>query len=102
MGNVDIIRLAKECPGTVIAIQAADLAEAGRRLVVEARASMEQEASRKAASHLLTKEDVMQRLSVSETTLWRWRKAHYLEPVSVGGQSRYRSEDIDAIMEGRK
>ena len=102
MGNVDLIRLAKECPGTVIAIQAGDLAKANRTLVEEVRAYLEKEAGRKAASVLLTKEQVMQRLNVSDTTLWRWGKCGYLVPITVGGQLRYKSTDIEEIMEGKK
>ncbi len=100
MANVDIIRLAKECPGTVVAIQATDIVEANRRLVDEVRTFLEQEAVRKASSCLLTKEQVMKRLNVSDSTLWRWRKAGYLVPVEVGGQVRYKSQDIDKITEG--
>lgn len=102
MGSVDIIRLAKECPGTVIAVQASDLAEGARRLVDEVRADIERQEARKASSCLLTKEQVMQRLNVSAPTLWRWRKAGYLVPVEVGGQLRYKSQDIDKIVEGGK
>lgn len=102
MGSIDIIRLAKECPGTVVAVQANDLAEAGRRLVDLVRVEVEKEAGRKAASTLLTKEQVISRLNVSETTLWRWKKRGYLIPLAVGGQLRYKSQDIEDIMEGRK
>ena len=101
MGNVDIIRLAKECPGTIVSLQAADLAEAGRRLIDQVRVEVEKEARSKAASSLLTKEQVMQRLNVSDTTLWRWKKSGYLLPVEVGGQHRYKSIDIDKIVEGK-
>ena len=81
MGNVDIIRLANECPGTIISVKASDLAEAARHLVNEVRADIERQEVRKAAAHLLTTEQVMQRLNVSAPTLWRWRKAGYLVPV---------------------
>lgn len=101
MGNVDIIRLAKECPGTIVSVQAADLAEAGRRLIDQVRVEVEKEARSKAASSLLTKDQVMQRLNVSDTTLWRWKKSGYLLPVEVGGQLRYKSIDIDKIVEGK-
>lgn len=102
MANIDIIRLVKECPGTVIAVQVEDLAAANRRLVDEVRADMEREAGRKAASVLLTKEQVISRLNISGTTLWRWGKSGYLVPVTVGGQLRYKSEDIDEIVEGKR
>ena len=102
MANVDIIRLAKECPGTVIAVQASDLAEGARRLVDEVRADIERQEARKAAAELLTTEQVMHLLKVSEPTLWRWRKAGYLMPVAVGGQLRYKSQDVEEIMEGRR
>lgn len=100
MSGVDIIKLAKECPGTIVAIQAGDFLEAGRRLVDEITARKEEARARLAASSLLTKEQVIQRLNVSDTTLWRWKKSGYLVPVEVGGQLRYKSAEIDAIVEG--
>lgn len=102
MGNIDIIRLAKECPGTVVAIQASDLAESARRLVTEVRESLEREEARKASSQLLTKAQVMERLNVSSSALWRWAQAGYLVPMRVGGQLRYKSVDVDEIVEGKR
>lgn len=102
MSNVDIIRLAKECPGTIVSVNVSDLHEGARRLVDEVRAALEKEAARKASSKLLTRAEVIERLSISAETLWRWKKAGYLVPVEVGGQLRYKSQDIDEIVEGRK
>lgn len=85
----------------MVAIKAGDIMEANRRLVEDVRASLLQDALRKASARLLTKEQVMHILSVSAPTLWRWGKVGYLVPVEVGGQVRYRSQDIDAIVEGK-
>lgn len=85
----------------MVAIKAGDIMEANRRLVEDVRTTLLQEAILKATARLLTKEQVMRTLNVSAPTLWRWRKVGYLVPVEVGGQIRYKSQDIDAIVEGK-
>ena len=101
MENVDVIKLAKAFPGAIIAIQAGDLVAANARLIDEAKANMERAAAQKAGAHRVTAEEVMETLRISETTLWRWQKSGYLVPLNVGGQRRYKSADVEAIMEGK-
>lgn len=52
--------------------------------------------------HLLTREMVMEKLNIVPSTLWRWAKSGYLVPVNVGGQRRYKSTDVDEILEGKR
>ena len=96
---IDIVTLAKEAPGTIIAVQAGDLMEATNRLIDQVRADLEKELTARATAKMLTKDTVMELLGVSSTTLWRWEKLGYLVPVMVGGQRRYKSWDIEQIME---
>lgn len=97
---IDILTLAKEAPGTIIAVRADDLMEANTRLIDQVRADLEKELAERNTATLMTRETVLEQLNVSPTTLWRWEKRGYLVPVEVGGQRRYKSTDIKRIMEG--
>lgn len=99
---LDIIHIAKEAPGTILAVRADDLVAANESLIGKIRADIEREIEARRSAKLLTKETVIELLSVSSTTLWRWEKSGYLVPVNVGGQRRYRSTDVNEIMEGQK
>lgn len=95
-----MIMLAKEAPGTIISVPVGDLVEANKRLVETAISGLERAVSAKDSAVLLTREQVMQKLNVVPSTLWRWQKRGYLVPIRVGGENRYRSTDIDKILEG--
>lgn len=99
---LDIIRIAQECPGTIIAVRAEDLVEANNRLIDQVRRGLETELARRDAAVFMTRDQVMEKLSVSSATLWRWQKRGYLVPVNVGGQRRYKSTDINEILEGKR
>ena len=45
-------------------------------------------------------EKAMELLSISKSTIWRWKQRGYLVPIRVGGNDRYRIQDIKKIMEG--
>ena len=49
---------------------------------------------------LLTTEKAMELLSIRKSTIWRWKQRGYLVPIRVGGNDRYRIQDIKKIMEG--
>ena len=97
---IDLIQLAKEAPGTIISVPVEALVDANKRLVETAISSIEQAASMKDSATLLTRDQVLKKLNVVPSTLWRWQKRGYLVPVRVGGENRYRSTDIDKILEG--
>ncbi len=99
---IDIVSLAKEAPGTIIAVRADDLMEANTRLIDQVRADLEREIHEKRTAAFLTREMVLEKLNVAPSTLWRWQKSGYLVPVNVGGQRRYKATDIDKILEGDK
>ena len=99
--SIDLIQLAKEAPGTIISVPVEALVNANKILVETAISSLERSVSAKDSAVLLTREQVMQKLNVAPSTLWRWQKRGYLVPVRVGGENRYRSTDIDKIVEGK-
>lgn len=97
---LDIIRIAKEAPGTIIAVPVEALVDANTRLVEKALADLERAVVEKRETIYLTRDQVLAKLNVVPSTLWRWQKRGYLVPVKVGGENRYRSTDIDKILEG--
>lgn len=56
-------------------------------------------ASTEAKDALLTPDQAADTLQISKVTLWRWEKQGYLVPVSIGGKKRYKSRDIQRIIE---
>lgn len=50
---------------------------------------------------LLTKQEVMDGIGVSSTTLWLWEKKKYLLPVKIGRKVFYRAEDILKLRNGK-
>ena len=50
---------------------------------------------------LLTPEQVLRILSISNTTLWRIAKSGELCPIFVAGTKRYRLSDVNAYIERR-
>ena len=50
---------------------------------------------------LITKQDVIDKLHVSSTTLWIWEKRKYLVPVKIGRRIFYKRRDVNNLM-GRK
>lgn len=83
-----------------VTITAGDLVKANSQLVTDAKRELTEEISRKESVTYLTREMVVNKLSVDPSTLWRWKKRGYLVPINVGGQLRYKSTDIDKILEG--
>ena len=96
---IDLIRLAQEAPGTIISIQVKDLVSANERLVERTIADLERMIAERRETIYMTKDQVLAKLNVAPSTLWRWQKRGYLVPVKVGGENRYRSTDIDKILE---
>lgn len=92
--------MAKECPGTIVSIKVGDLVEANNKLIDQVRADLERAIEEKRETVYLTRDQVLAKLNVDPSTLWRWKKRGYLVPVKVGGENRYRSTDIERILEG--
>ena len=99
---IDIIQIAKECPGTILAVRADDLVETNNRLIEMVRSDLERAIAEKREITYMTREMVMEKLNIVPSTLWRWQKRGYLVPIKVGGENRYKSTDIDDILEGRR
>ena len=83
-----------------IVVTPADLREFAISLINETLAAKTEE--RPAEEEYLSPTDTASKLGVSKNTLWRWAKRGYLVPIKVGGENRYKSTDIDRILEGEK
>ena len=94
----DLIEVAEKFPDLTVSISIKDLIAANRHLFQETREELERDLSRSRKEVFLTKDKVMEMLDVSSSTLWRWQKAGYLVPVSVGGSNRFRLSDINRII----
>ena len=46
----------------------------------------------------LTRKQTAQKLDVDLSTLWRWNREEYLQPVSIGGKRLYKLSDINKIL----
>lgn len=100
--EIDLLRIARECPGVIVSLTVEDLVSANERLIAETKRELEESITRKNQVTFLSREQVLERLNVAPSTLWRWQKSGYLVPINVGGQRRYKSCDIDEILEGKK
>lgn len=101
MERINIIELIKHCPDAIVNIKVAELGLFARQLIAESRNEFERERiaiAQDQAESYLTPELVKEKLSISESTLYRMSKAKILQPVWVGGQKRYRQSDIDKIV----
>lgn len=95
----DSIKLAEQYPGLTITVGLDDLLKAGRTLCSElydyiAETREQSAPAAQPAEDLLTQADVMEKLGVSRSTLWRWSQIGYLTPVKVGVSIRYRSSEV--------
>ncbi len=59
---------------------------------------IQQKEQTKTKEELLSVPEVMNLLKVSRTSLFRWQKNGYLEPIKTGGRCRYRKSDIEALL----
>lgn len=94
---VKYIELFRENPDMPCVLRAKDLLGFSNQLVQEVRDEFEREQkvlAEKTEDELLTPETVMSIGHISRATLYRLAKAKILVPVWVGGQRRYRRQDM--------
>ena len=94
--NYDLLEVAKQFPEMSITIRLEDLMEANRSLIAEflqKEADVREKQSREEI--YLSRDQVMQMLGISPTTLWRWKIEGYLVPIELGSRRLYRKSDVD-------
>ena len=74
-------------------------------LSVIVAAAVAAELDKRDAKHsntLVSRKITAQRLGVDVSTLWRWAKTGYLQPLRIGGKVSYREEAIIEIENGKR
>lgn len=97
-----IYELANEYPELTINVKLSDLIECNRQLIKETRDQLEQQIAEANAESYPTVDEVVSMLGVSKTTLWRWAKQRYLNPVEIGGKRRYKMSDVKKLLQGQQ
>ena len=85
---------------TLVVMRAEDLKQTIIETINEAKRNMEKEIALNQSDVLLTSNQVLERLSISRTTLWHWVKRRYIIPIEIGGKQRYKLSDVNAILKG--
>jgi len=104
--EASILEIAKQYPQVSITVQAADLLALGASIVSDTmakyRAEVEARERAEKEEKMLSAQEAGEMLGVCERTLYRWRRAGYIEGVRVGGAIKYRRSDCRAILANGK
>lgn len=98
----NLVILANEYPELTINIKLSDLLESNRLLIKETRDQLEQQITKANEESYPTVDEVVSMLGVSKTTLWRWAKMKYLNPIEIGGKRRYKMSDVKNLLNGQQ
>jgi len=85
---------------TVILISRQELDDLIRQAVQAAVSELETKRKHEEEARLLTRMAVSDRLHVDCSTLWRWERAGYLQPVRLGRYVYYRAGDVLRLERG--
>lgn len=97
-----LYELAKEYPDLTVNVKLNDLIECNRQLIQETKQELEKQVVEANEETYPTISEVIGILNVSKTTLWRWAKQGYLNPIEIGGKRRYKMSDVKDIFEGKQ
>jgi predicted DNA-binding transcriptional regulator AlpA len=90
-------------PGTArpelsITVSVSGLSEMIDYCVDRTRRELERQVADAGTEKWLSPEQVSAMLGVDRTTLWRWKKQGYLKPAGIGGKIRYKTSDINKLL----
>lgn len=94
-------QIAEAYPDMTISVKLSDLLDSFRQIAEEIYEKREEEIRVEKEDVLITREEAMNQLGVSSSTLWRWDKEKYLCSVKIGALRRYHQKDIDALKDKR-
>lgn len=97
---MNIYELLSENSNLNITINAGQLIEAINYCVNKTRKELEQQITDANTETYPSPKRVSEILDVDLSTLFRWNKKGYLCHIEVGGKRRYRSSDVNAILNG--
>ena len=98
MYNMRIESLLESSANVSITVTPTDLKEFALSLINEA---MDMGCKQKTPESYLTQKEAAEKLNVSESTLWRWKKTKYLVPSKVGKTVYYKLSDIENLLGGK-
>lgn len=94
----NLVVLATEYPELTVSVKLSDLLECNRQLIKETKNQLTQQVAEANEESYPTVDEVVSILGVSKTTLWRWAKQRYLNPVEIGGKRRYKMSDVKKLL----
>lgn len=78
-----------------VTINAGQLLEVVDYAISKTKAEFEQ---KQEPDQYLTRKQVAELLQVDLSTLWRWNKESYLNPVEIGGKRKYKLSEVNKIL----
>ena len=91
-------QIADGTPGVMLVVSAADL----KNVVDDMCRAHDRRTADKLASQrerpTMTRTEAAQALNITLSTLWRWDKMGYLNPVRIGSKVLYRASDIESML----
>ncbi len=105
MYKINITELAKAAPDVTFHVQARDLENFGKNLLSMSRAEFAQQQvalNKTVLEPLYSADEVKAAWKISDSTLYRWSVRGFLVPIIVGGEKRYRKQDLDRILNSKK
>lgn len=96
-----IYELVKDYPELTINVKLSDLLECNRQLIKETKEELEIQIAESNQESYPTVDEVATILRVNKTTLWRWSKQNYLNPLEIGGKRRYKMSDVKKLLNGK-
>jgi hypothetical protein len=95
---MNIQELVEKCTNVTVAVDIKDLVEFGNHLIAKTKRDLEQAVIDDKAETYLSPQQVANILGVNLSSLWRWGKRGYLNPLEIGGKRRYKKSQITALL----
>ena len=99
---MDLLELARVNPDITISIKIGDLLAAARTIIADTRAELEGTIASSRADYLIPSDKVVEILAIDKSTLYRWSKCGYLNPVRRGRKVFYKYSDVEPLLNGRR
>lgn len=80
--------------GVNVTLTPKELIEVIDYVVEKSKSELEFQLTKKSQEEYLTSNQVCEFLKINTTTLWRWEKKDYLNPIYIGGKKRYPKSEI--------
>ena len=105
MYKINICEIVEAAPDVTFHVQARDLENFGKHLLSMSRAEYTQQQvslNKAVLEPLYSADEVKVAWKISDSTLYRWAGRGFLVPILVGGEKRYRKQDLDRILNSKK